>query len=344
MILKINPNTKIAIIGATGLVGRKMIEVLEERLQSDFRFEKGNLILVAGERSVARGKKVNHTQLSAGIPLVTLETALNLKPNIVLMSAGSAVSKEWAPKFAEAGSYVIDNSSAWRMDENIPLIVPHVSKWDFDTNQKIIANPNCVAIMLATGLHPFIERFEGIKKVSASIMQAVSGAGQKGIDAYNESKDKLHNYSFNPFVGEIHGNILPATTKRTGTDFNEEEWKAIEELPKILNYPSLVISPTNLRVSVIQGHSAIVRVHLEKDAEVEDVIKMFKYTENINYNAEWNGPLDVVGKDCAIVSNVRKDLNDPSIIEFFIVSDNLRMGAASNAVSIMEIVLKELSL
>lgn len=325
-------NKKLAIVGATGLVGQVALEILaSKKIIPNINVD--NILLVASDRSV--GKSISF--LGKNISVISIEEAIILKPDYVIMSAGATLSKEVAPRFVEGGAIVIDNSSAWRTYPEIPLIVPSIpnSSLDLNMNSGIIANPNCVAIMIAIAIAPFVDM--GIDTISVSVMQSVSGAGYKGINAlFEELKiNDGQKYSLSPFVSNIASNIIPATSMSTTVaKYNDEEAKMMFEVPKILNKPIKISSQSN-RVPVSRGHSATVRLTFKDEKSESDLVSLLKKAPQIKYSEEPLGPYDSVGKDYVIVRSFRQDINNPKTFEFFIASDNLRVGAAYNAVAIL---------
>ena len=322
---------KLAIVGATGLVGSIVLEILaSKKILGDI--DPDNLIFVASDKSM--GKTISF--LGKDIPVVTTKEAIAMHPRYVIMSAGASTSREVAPLFVEAGATVIDNSSAWRTQPQIPLIVPSISSWEVSNKPQIIANPNCVAIMLALSIAPFMNL--EVEHISASAMQAVSGAGWKGLRAFEEELKAGDGLKFesSPFVSNIAGNIIPATTMNTNSpDYNEEEVKILFEVPKILGKQSLSLSAQSNRVPVPRGHSATVRITFRQEYTKDEMVKLLKNAPQIKYSEEPLGPYDVVGKDYAIIRSFRQDEKNPKVFEFFTTSDNLRVGAAYNAVAIL---------
>ncbi len=334
---------KIAVIGATGFVGRAILSILEKNL--NLSADSGNQIIpVASGRSINEKKSVPIAPFGS-VQVVSCEDAIKEDPAFVLMSAPESVSKKWAPRFAENKAFVIDNSPAWRTNEEIPLVIPGITKWECDaTKPVIIASPNCVATMLATAIYPLF-RF-GIDHVSASVFQAVSGSGMRGLIALEEESRKSAYYPHSPFVGQIFGNIIPASGREKDpldpkriSSWNTEEEKVMREMPKILG-SQLKISPTCLRVPIPYGHSAAVRVTFKKAFDSATIKQAFLDGSNIKIEDE-PSPIHSVGHDYASVGRIRIDPYDKHVLEFFVSSDNLRLGAASNVVSIMDEVVKK---
>lgn len=323
-------NKKLAIVGVTGLVGQVVLEILASKnIISDINPD--NFLFVASDKSV--GKIIPF--MGKDIKVISVEDAINAKPDYVIMSAGAAISKEVAPKFRENGAIVIDNSSAWRTYPEIPLVVPSISDDVLPKESGIIANPNCVAIMIAIAIAPFIDM--GVDMVLASVMQSVSGAGFKGINTLNEELKNNDGIkaSMSSFVSNIANNIIPASAmSSTVLKYNDEEAKMMFEVPKILG-KSVKFSSQSCRVPVLRGHSAMIRVFFNEEQDENILIETLKKAPQIKYTEEPLGPYDTVGKDYVIVRSFRQDINNPRAFEFFVASDNLRVGAAYNAVAIL---------
>jgi len=319
---------KIAIIGATGLVGREILKVLEERL-----FPVTSFLAVASEKSV--GKKIDFQDKEYDI--VSLKKAVSEKPDIAIFSAGGAVSKEWAPRFAEVGTTVIDNSSQWRMDENIPLIVPEINGPILRKDDKIIANPNCSTIQLVMALSPLHKKY-GIRRVVVSTYQAVSGSGAKGINQLLNERKGLKGETIYPH--QIDLNVLPHAGDFAEDGYTTEEIKLLNETNKILD-ADIRLTATAVRVPVMSGHSEAVNIEFENDFVIEEVkrflgtmpgVVVFDFPEAGLYPT----PLLAAGKDEVFVGRIRRDFSQKNTLNLWIVSDNLRKGAATNAVQIAE--------
>lgn len=323
---------KVVVVGATGLVGSTMCRVLEER-----KFPVSELIPVASERSF--GKKIPFAGKEWTV--ISAAEAIKLKPDVALFSAGAEASHEWAPKFAEGGCTVIDNSSAWRMQETIPLIVPEINGDVLTANDKIIANPNCSTIQMVMVLDPVYKKF-GIKRVVVSTYQSVSGSGQKGVNQMmsernGEKAEKLYPYT-------IDMNCFPHIDVFLENDYTKEEMKMVNETRKILRAPEIEVSPTTVRVPVKASHSESVNIETEKDFEIDEIKKLLRETEGVIVqddpkNKIYPMPVCAEGKDEVFVGRIRKDLFHPRAFNCWIVSDNLRKGAATNAVQIAEYLL-----
>lgn len=323
---------KIAIIGATGLVGRKIIKVLEER-----KFPVSVLIPAASSRSVGQNIECN----SKSYKVVSLQTALDMKPDITLFSAGANVSIEWAKKFSENGSYVIDNSSAWRMDPEIPLVIPEVNVHVLSKENRLIANPNCSTIQMLVALAP-LHRLYGIKKIVVSTYQSVSGSGIKAIEQLDNETKGLETEKVYPY--QINRNCLPHCDVFMDNGYTKEEMKLVNETHKILNAPEIEVSPTAVRVPVTAGHSESIWVEFEKDVELAEVFDVFSKEDGIILqddvqNNLYPMPINAADKDEVFVGRIRKDLFNPKALNLWVVADNLRKGAATNAVQIAECIL-----
>lgn len=321
---------RIAIVGATGMVGQEMRKVLNE---SDLPI--AELIPVASEKSV--GKCISFQGKDWVIQSMT--DAVSQKPDIALFSAGGSVSKEWAPKFAEVGSTVIDNSSAWRMDPDIPLIVPEVNAHHLKEDDRIIANPNCSTIQLVMALRPLNDKYP-IKRVIVSTYQSVTGTGYKAVEQLegersgNAEVEKVYPHP-------IDMNLIPHCDVFEQDDYTKEELKLLRESRKILGLPDLRLSATAVRVPVTGGHSESVNVEFHQEIELDEVralLSAFPGVEVVDSpeRNEYPMPLMAKGRNEVFVGRIRKDLSEPNAINLFVVSDNLRKGAATNAVQIAQ--------
>ncbi len=320
---------KIAIVGATGLVGTKMLEILTER-----NFVVDELIPVASQTSV--GKKLNFADKEWTI--VDLQSAVDSRPDIALFSAGGAVSKEWAPRFAEAGTFVIDNSSAWRMADDVPLVVPEINTHTITEATKIIANPNCSTIQLVLALYP-INKAYGIKRVLVSTYQSITGTGVKAVNQMNAERDG--NLATMAYPYAIDKNCLPHCDVFLDNGYTKEEMKIVEESRKILEEPKLRVSATAVRVPVVGGHSESVNLELNSAFDVSEIRTLLSQTEGITVqdNPDTNiypMPLFAHDKDDVFVGRIRRDESNENTLNMWVVSDNLRKGAATNAVQIAE--------
>lgn len=320
---------KIAVVGATGMVGKVMLKVLAER-----NFPLTELIPVASEKSV--GKEIDFK--GKKYKVVNLQTAVDLQPDIALFSAGGDTSKEWAPKFAEAGITVIDNSSAWRMDPTKKLVVPEINANSLTQEDKIIANPNCSTIQLVLTLKPLHDKYK-IKRVIVSTYQSITGTGVKAVQQLeNEYKGEQGEMAY-PYP--IHRNAIPHCDVFLENDYTKEEMKLTHETKKILNDNSVLVSATAVRIPVVGGHSESVNIEFEHDFEITDVKKLLSETPGITLQDNpgvntYPMPIYAEGKNDVFVGRVRKDHSHAKALQLWIVADNLRKGAATNAIQIAE--------
>lgn len=324
---------KVAVVGATGLVGEIMLKVLEER---NFPFTE--LILVASERSV--GKTIEFKGKTYSV--VSLDTALSLKPNIALFSAGGSTSLEWAPKFAEVGTTVIDNSSAWRMDLDKKLIVPEINASQLSETDKIIANPNCSTIQMVMALAPLHEKYK-IKRIVVSTYQSISGTGLKAVKQLDNELAGVSGEMAYPYP--IHQNALPHCDVFEENGYTKEEMKLVRETQKILNDKSIAVTATAVRIPTSGGHSESVNVAFEIDFDINEVRKILHNTSGVvvQDNTDTNTypmPIYANGKDDVFVGRIRRDESQPNSLNMWIVSDNLRKGAATNTIQIAEYLLQ----
>jgi len=320
---------KIAVVGATGMVGTVMLKLLEER-----QFPITELIPVASERSV--GKKVAYKGVDYTI--VGLATAVEMKADIAIFSAGGDTSLEWAPKFADAGTIVIDNSSAWRMDPTKKLVVPEINASELTVDDKIIANPNCSTIQLVMALSPLHEKYK-MKRVVISTYQSVSGTGVKAVQQLENEINAVKGEMAYPYP--IGRNALPHCDVFLENGYTKEEMKLAREPQKILNDRSFSITATAVRIPTAGGHSESVNVQFENDfelAEVRTILSQFDgvtVQDNTDTNT-YSMPIYAHGKDDVFVGRIRRDETQPNTLNMWIVSDNLRKGAATNAIQIAE--------
>jgi aspartate-semialdehyde dehydrogenase len=325
---------KIAIIGATGLVGSVLLSILKER---KFPFTK--LILVASKSSI--GKIINFN--GKVYQIISLDTALKLKPNIVLFSAGSDVSIEWAPKFKLIGSTVIDNSSAWRMDSSKKLIVPEINAHLLSKKDKIIANPNCSTIQLVIALSELHNKFN-IKRLVISTYQSVTGTGVKAINQLES--ETIGKESEKAYPHKIYKNAIPQCDIFEKNGYTKEEMKLVNETKKILSDDSISITATAVRIPVMGGHSEAVNIEFSNPFEVNDVLKILKNTSGVTIQDDvkeslYPMPLTSEGEDDVFVGRIRRDYSKENALNLWVVSDNLRKGAALNAVQIAEYLITE---
>ena len=320
---------KIAVVGATGLVGQMIIKVLEER-----DFPVTELIPVASERSI--GKNIQFKEKS--YPVIGMEEAIAKNAEIAFFSAGGSTSKEWAPKFAQTGTTVIDNSSAWRMEPHIKLVVPEINATQLTKDDKIIANPNCSTIQLVMALAPLHKEF-GMKRVIVSTYQSVSGTGSKAIKQLENEMAGIKGEMAYPYP--IHKNALPHCDVFEENGYTKEEMKLAREPQKILGDNSFAITATAVRIPVEGGHSEAVNVEFQKDFDEAQVRLILHNTTGIKLqdNPDTNTypmPHYAQNKDEVFVGRIRRDESQANTLNMWIVSDNLRKGAATNAVQIAE--------
>ena len=320
---------KVAVVGATGMVGEIMLTVLEER-----NFPLEELLLVASERSV--GKKLVYKGKSYEV--IGLETAVAARPDIALFSAGGDTSLEWAPKFAAVGTTVIDNSSAWRMDQSKKLIVPEINGSLLTKEDKIIANPNCSTIQMVMALAPLHKKYT-IKRLVISTYQSITGTGVKADRQLEE--EALGQEGVKAYPHPIHKNALPQCDVFLDNDYTKEEMKLVHETHKILGDNSIGITATAVRIPVVGGHSEAVNIEFEKDFEVDAVREILKQTSGVIVQDNpskslYPMPLSAAGNDAVFVGRIRRDTSHPKAINMWIVADNLRKGAATNTIQIAE--------
>ena len=325
---------KIAVVGATGLVGSVMLRVIEER-----NIPVTELIPVASEKS--KGKSILFQKKQ--IPIVRFDEALEKKPDIALFSAGGDVSLQWAPKFANTGTYVIDNSSAWRMDKGKRLIVPEINSHVLSKDDHIIANPNCSTIQLVMALHPLHKEYQ-IKRLVISTYQSITGSGIKAVRQLENERNGISTEKLYPHP--IDKNCLPHCDIFQDEGYTKEELKLVNETHKILNDYAIGITATAVRVPVEGGHSESVNVEFIRDYKMEDVRKMLSESRGIilqdipNENL-YPMPVTSQGKDEVFVGRLRRDNSRANSLNMWIVSDNLRKGAATNAVQIAEYLIQK---
>ncbi|MCB0699297.1 MAG: aspartate-semialdehyde dehydrogenase [Chitinophagales bacterium] len=321
---------RVAVVGATGLVGSTMLRILEER-----NFPVTELIPVASKRSV--GKKVSYEGKEWSV--VTADTAIEMKPALAIFSAGGSISLELAPKFAEAGCRVVDNSSAWRMDPTKKLVVPEVNGHVLTEQDMIIPNPNCSTIQMVMALKPLHDKYK-IKRVVVSTYQSVSGSGQKAVDEMMAQRNGSTEHSVYPH--RIDMNVIPHIDVFQDNGYTKEEMKMIQETQKIMGDDSINVTATTVRVPVSGGHSESVNIEFHTDFDEGTVKQLLSDFPGIIVvdNPAMNGypmPLDAAGKDEVFVGRIRRDNSQPNTLNCWIVSDNLRKGAATNAVQIAKV-------
>lgn len=320
---------KVAVVGATGMVGQVMLKVLAER-----NFPLTELIPVASERSVG----TNIEFQGKDYKVVSMEQAVSAKPDIALFSAGGETSLEWAPKFAAAGTTVIDNSSAWRMNPNNKLVVPEINASELTSEDKIIANPNCSTIQMVMALSPLHKKYQ-IKRVVVSTYQSITGTGVKAVQQLeNEYKGEQGEMAY-PYP--IHRNAIPHCDVFEENGYTKEEMKLTNETKKILQDDTVAVTATAIRIPVVGGHSEAVNITFENDFDINEVRRLLSdfpgitVQDNLDVNT-YPMPIYAEGKDDVFVGRIRRDLSQPNSLNMWIVADNLRKGAATNAVQIAE--------
>ena len=324
---------KLAVVGATGMVGTVMLDVLKER-----KFQYDELLLVASKKSV--GKVIDYC--GKKYSLIDLEMAIEKKPDIAIFSAGGDTSLKWAPKFAEIGTIVIDNSSAWRMDPSKKLIIPEINGDLISKKDKIIANPNCSTIQMLMALAPIHNKF-GIKRVIVSTYQSITGTGVKAVrqleNEYNNIEGEMaYNY-------QIHQNAIPQCDDFLDNGYTKEEMKLSNETNKILD-ANIKVSATAVRIPVMGGHSESVNLELNKSFDISEITNLLTDTEGVVVkddisNFEYPMPFYSKNQDEVFVGRIRKDFSQENSLNMWIVADNLRKGAATNAVQIAEKITKD---
>lgn len=329
---------KVAVVGATGLVGTKMLQVLAER-----NFPVTELIPVASERSVGKevvfkGKKYKVVSMTDGIAA---------KPAVAIFSAGGSTSLEWAPKFAEAGITVIDNSSAWRMDPTKPLIVPEINADILTKKDKIIANPNCSTIQMVIALNPLHKKYK-VSRIVVSTYQSVTGTGKKAVDQMMGERDKAVKGANGEYPMAykypIDLNVIPQIDVFLDNGYTKEEMKMVLETKKIMRDDSIRVTSTTVRIPVMGGHSEAVNVEFENDYDLAEVKLLLQSAPGVIVvddpsTQQYPMPMDAHEKDEVFVGRLRRDETQPKTLNMWVVSDNLRKGAATNAVQIAEYLL-----
>src|SRR5688572_28221215 len=326
---------KVAVVGATGLVGTKMLQVLSER-----KFPVTELIPVASERSI--GKEV--TFKGKTYKIVSMDDAIKLKPSVAIFSAGGSTSLEWAPKFAEAGITVIDNSSAWRMDPTKKLVVPEINADAITSADRIIANPNCSTIQMVVALNPLHKKYK-IKRIVVSTYQSVTGTGKKAVDQLMGERNKALKGTNGEYPMAykypIDLNAIPQIDVFLDNGYTKEEMKMVNETKKIMRDDSIRVTSTTVRIPVMGGHSESVNVEFESDFDLNEVKQLLASAPGVVVvddpaNQQYPMPMDAHDKDEVFVGRLRRDETQPNTLNMWIVSDNLRKGAATNAVQIAE--------
>ena len=320
---------RIAVVGATGMVGEVMLQVLAER-----KFPVTELIPVASEKSI--GKKIEWNGQT--FTVVGLQTAVDMKPEIALFSAGGETSKEWAPKFAAVGTTVIDNSSAWRMDLDKKLIVPEINANQLTKEDKIIANPNCSTIQMVMALAPLHTKYT-IKRIVVSTYQSITGTGVKAVrqleNEYAGIQDEM------AYKYPIHRNAIPQCDVFEENGYTKEEMKLVRETQKILNDKTIAVTATAIRIPVVGGHSEAVNIQFENDFDLSEIRQILHQTPGVTVQDNLDTftypmPIYAQGKDDVFVGRIRRDESQPNSLNLWIVADNLRKGAATNTIQIAE--------
>jgi len=331
---------KVAVVGATGLVGTKMLQVLAER-----NFPVTELIPVASERSV--GKEVEFK--GKKYKVVSMTDGIAAKPAVAIFSAGGSTSLEWAPKFAEAGITVIDNSSAWRMDPTKPLIVPEINADILTKNDKIIANPNCSTIQMVVALNPLHLKYKA-NRIVVSTYQSVTGTGKKAVDQMMGERDKavkgLNGEYEMAYKYRIDLNVIPQIDVFLDNGYTKEEMKMVNETKKIMRDDSIRVTATTVRIPVMGGHSEAVNVEFENDFDLSEVKALLQSAPGVVLvddpsTQQYPMPMDAHEKDEVFVGRLRRDETQPKTLNMWVVSDNLRKGAATNAVQIAEYLMQK---
>ncbi len=320
---------KTAVVGATGMVGKTMIKVLEER-----NFPVTELLPVASERSV--GKEIIFRDKA--VKVISIRDAVDAKPAIAIFSAGATVSKEWAPVFAENGTVVIDNSSAWRMDKNVPLVVPEINSHSIKKGDRIISNPNCSTIQMVMALAPLHKKYR-IKRLVVATYQSVTGTGVKAVAQMENERAGIKGEMAYPHPIDL--NCFPHGGSFQDDGYTTEEQKLIDETRKIFDDWSIMVTATVVRIPVVGGHSEAVNIEFEKEYNIDEARKLISsfpgvvVYDNPALN-EYPMPLLAHNRDEVFVGRIRRDLSREKCLNLWIVSDNIRKGAATNAVQIAE--------
>jgi aspartate-semialdehyde dehydrogenase len=323
---------KTAVVGATGMVGRTMIRVLEER-----SFPVTELIAAASAKSV--GKEITFN--GKAIKVVSVMEAVEAKPVFAIFSAGACTSKEWAPAFAENGTVVIDNSSAWRMEKNIPLVVPEINSHDIKKGDRIIANPNCSTIQMVMALAPLHKAYK-IKRLVVATYQSVTGTGVKAVTQMENERQGIKGEMAYPH--RIDMNCFPFGGSFLPSGYTTEEQKLVDETRKILGDQTIQLTATVVRIPVVGGHSEAVNVEFEKEFDLDDVRKLLENFPGVvvydnPYEHKYPMPIMAHNRDEVFVGRIRRDFSKEKSLNLWVVSDNIRKGAATNAVQIAEYML-----
>jgi len=323
---------KIAVVGATGLVGRKILEILEER-----QFPVTELYPVASQKSVNNIICFKNKEYK----VLRIQDAIDKKPDIAIFSAGGEISLEWAPEFAKVGTTVVDNSSAWRMDDTKKLIIPEINACELTKEDKIIANPNCSTIQMLVAIAP-LHKIYKIKRIIVSTYQSITGSGKKAVCQLDNERNNISGEMAYPH--KIDKNCIPHCDSFTENGYTKEEMKLVNETCKILDN-SIKTTATAVRVPITGGHSESINLEFEKDFELNDINNILSSADGVvlcdnNLNNEYPMPIDAHGKDDVFVGRIRRDLSQKNSLNMWVVSDNLRKGAATNAIQIAEYLIQ----
>jgi aspartate-semialdehyde dehydrogenase len=325
---------KLALVGATGLVGSEMIKVLEERQLPITEF-----IPVASERSIGKKIKFNGKEYA----IVSAADAIAMKPAIAIFSAGGSTSLELAPKFAQVGTFVIDNSSAWRMDPTKKLVVPEINASEIGPEDRIIANPNCSTIQMVLVLNPLHKKYK-IKRVVVSTYQSVTGTGKAAVDQMHNERKSIEGPMAYKYPIDL--NVIPQIDVFMENGYTKEEMKMVKETNKILGDDSIKVTATAIRIPVVGGHSESVNIEFENEFDLKDVSDLLSKTEGVVLEDDpskhiYPMPMNAHGKDEVFVGRIRRDESQAKTLNMWIVADNLRKGAATNAVQIAQYLVKK---
>ena len=328
---------KIAVVGATGLVGSKMLQVLAEQ-----KVKMDELIVAASERSV--GKEIVFQGKTYSV--ISVEDAIEARPDIAIFSAGASASKQYAPLFAAKGTYVIDNSSAWRMFPEVPLVVPEINADTITKDTHIIANPNCSTIQMVMALNPLHKAFD-IKRLVIATYQSVSGSGIKGINQLDREEKGTRTTTPNAYPHQIYRNVLPHGGDFCDNGYTTEEEKLVNETRKIMRAPQIAVTATVCRVPVTGGHSEAVNVEFNKPFELDEVRRLLEQEPGVVVQDDPTHnlyPMAITSydKDEVFVGRIRRDFSIENGLNFWVVSDNIRKGAATNAVQIAQYVIEHI--
>ncbi len=320
---------KVAVVGATGLVGTKMLQVLAER-----NFPVTELIPVASEKSIGKEVEFRGKQYK----VVGMQTAIDMKPAVALFSAGGGTSTQWAPAFAQAGITVIDNSSAWRMDPSKKLVVPEINAASLSADDKIIANPNCSTIQMVVAIAPLHKRY-GIKRIVVSTYQSVTGTGVKAVNQLMNERQGIDGEMAYKYPIDL--NVIPQIDVFLENGYTKEEMKMVLETKKIMGDENIRVTSTTVRIPVMGGHSESVNIEFENEFELDEVRSLLSTAPGVIVvddpaTQQYPMPKDAHERDEVFVGRIRRDETQPKTLNMWIVSDNLRKGAATNAVQIAE--------